>query len=269
MTCSKPTAYNGAATLQEFIRSRSSTDKRVQKWTSYLPTYERYFGPLRGCDVNILELGVQSGGSQEMWLHFFGPMAHSYGVDMEAKVLAFNNARITNMIGDIGSAAFLESVCDRIPRLDVIIDDASHISWHMIFAFRKLWPCLKPGGLYLVEDIESSYKLRAPFNGGPRIPGTFIEFAKATVDDLQAFWSCPVSPSMNHNLRCHEGQESGVRPSNVTRTMQGMYVHDGIVVFEKALQPKVPAANMDGGGLMLKKRFQAYEGAVDGKPALR
>ena len=89
-----------------------------------------------------------------------------FGVDVDPAVTQFNSDRITNQVGDIGDPRFLHLVCRTWPQLDAIVDDASHINWHQIQAFELLFPCLKPGGIYIVEDIDSSYKARPPFNGG-------------------------------------------------------------------------------------------------------
>lgn len=77
--------YQAGPSLWEWLLSRHRHGhglKLVDKWTTYLPAYEAYLSKFRGCDVNILELGVQSGGSQEMWLDYFGPRAHAYGADL-------------------------------------------------------------------------------------------------------------------------------------------------------------------------------------------
>ena len=67
--------------------------------------------------------------------------------------------RIRNFIGDIGDPAFLSFLCESIQRIDIIVDDASHLNWHQKLAFEALYPCLNPnGGIYIVEDIGTSYK---------------------------------------------------------------------------------------------------------------
>ena len=67
-----------ASTAQALAQAEQ--DLAIEK--SGLAAYEAYLSKFRGCDVNILELGVQSGGSQEMWLDYFGPRAHAYGADL-------------------------------------------------------------------------------------------------------------------------------------------------------------------------------------------
>ncbi len=54
--------------------------------------------------------------------------------------------------------------------------DGQQISW------RWLWQALKPGGVYVIEDLESSYQPEK--NGGFRRPGTTIEKIKEAIDAL-------------------------------------------------------------------------------------
>ena len=40
---------------------------------------------------------------------------------------------------------------------DFIVDDGSHVPTHMISTFQTLWPYLRHGGVYVIEDIGFSY----------------------------------------------------------------------------------------------------------------
>ena len=61
--------------------------------------------------------------------------------------------------GDQSDAEFLKKMmADVGKQFDIIVDDGSHVPWHQIFTFEtifKTW--LKPGGIYVIEDIETSY----------------------------------------------------------------------------------------------------------------
>ena len=240
-------------------------DRKVQKWTTYISTYERYLSKFRGCDVNVLELGVQSGGSQDMWLAYLGEGAQIFGVDLERKTLNLNDGRRHNMVGDIGDRAFLKSVCAAVKertsnrRLDIVIDDASHINWHQILAFETIFfGCLSPHhGVYLVEDIDTSYKPAEPFRGGVGVKGTFVEYAKAKIDELQSYWSCADGPVVGQDGTCRDGKQPTVPPTDFTRATTAIHVHDGIFVFEK--MPHAAATIIDTGGIKIHKHFVAYE----------
>ena len=40
---------------------------------------------------------------------------------------------------------------------DIIIDDGSHVPYHQVFSFFSLWKAVVPGGLYVIEDVETNY----------------------------------------------------------------------------------------------------------------
>eukprot|EP00435_Cladocopium_sp_Y103_P071002 s625_g36.t1 len=226
----------------------------AQKWSSFLGVYDRYLSSFRNTSCALLELGVQSGGSQLMWLDYLGLRSHVYGVDIEPKVAEISNRRITNFIGDIGDPAFLSFLCESIQRIDIIVDDASHLNWHQKLAFEALYPCLNPnGGIYIVEDIGTSYK--STYGGGWRSEDSFIEFAKAKIDELEAFWSCSESVISSRRGRCGSGTLQ-VPISALTRSTSSIHFHDGLVVFEKRY--KEPAVSMETGRLRLPKRFVGF-----------
>ncbi|CAJ1396818.1 unnamed protein product [Effrenium voratum] len=231
-------------------------ERYSQKWSSYLEVYERYLAPWRNRTVHLLELGVQSGGSQLMWRKALGRGARVYGVDVEPEVTRWATRGITNFIGDVGDVGFLQSVCRQIPRLDVVVDDASHLNWHQRLAFEALYPCLNPeGGVYIVEDISTSYK--PSYGGGYRAEGSFLEFAKAKIDELQAFWSCSVSTVSDRWGRCSRGRLQ-VPISAFTRSTHAIHVHDGLIVFEKRLREV--AKSLETGSQRLPKRFIGHSG---------
>eukprot|EP00540_Astrosyne_radiata_P018571 CAMPEP_0116824288 /NCGR_PEP_ID=MMETSP0418-20121206/1312_1 /TAXON_ID=1158023 /ORGANISM="Astrosyne radiata, Strain 13vi08-1A" /LENGTH=168 /DNA_ID=CAMNT_0004452639 /DNA_START=10 /DNA_END=516 /DNA_ORIENTATION=+ len=50
----------------------------------------------------------------------------------------------------------MQQVCSKGP-YDIILDDGSHVPPHVIFSLFALWPCVKEGGIYIIEDLETSY----------------------------------------------------------------------------------------------------------------
>jgi hypothetical protein len=158
----------------------------VHKWIDYLPIYERLFAPYRGTNVTMIEIGVSEGGSLDMWREYFGPNATIFGIDIEPscaeKVDAPNQVRI----GSQNDQAFLKSIIEETGAPDIILDDGSHVADHQIASFRHLWPELKDGGLYIVEDTHTAYWPR--FRGGYRKKGTAIELSKSLADDMHGWY---------------------------------------------------------------------------------
>jgi hypothetical protein len=109
---------------------------------------------------------------------------------------------------------------------DIIIDDGSHVQSHVRETFSIMFPKLKNGGLYLVEDLHTAYW--EGYGGGLRKQGTFIEDVKWLIDDVNG----------------HHVKESGY-PSRYTHQIKGMYITDSIVIIEKD-EVKKPYAEVTG-----------------------
>ncbi len=126
------------------------------------PAYERYLGGLRRTAINFLEIGVggyddpkAGGASVRMWKEYFA-QGNIYAIDLYDKSF-HEEHRIKIYRGSQDDRAFLKSVAQEIGRLDVILDDGSHVSSHIIITFEVLFPLLMPGGVYIVEDVATSY----------------------------------------------------------------------------------------------------------------
>ena len=279
-TCTKPSSLN----LWDWImlRHENGANKRLcDKWSTYFPSYERYLSKYRGCDVNILELGVQSGGSQEMWLEYFGDSSHAYGADVDNRILTFNSQRIHNFVGDIGNASFLMDLCQKIPRIDVVLDDASHIPWHQILAFEVLFPCLNEhGGIYIVEDLNANYLKIPPYSNQGTEASSFIEYIKSRIDEMNAYWSCPYGfvltpagreyrrkvpdkiwpalPASEYKCQTPDGLiNTPVKVTSATQNVLGIHIHDGLIVVEK-MPKRGRSLNVQAGVLNNKKHHVGY-----------
>ena len=135
----------------------------IWKWRHYFEIYHRHFERFRGRDVRVLEIGVFSGGSLGMWHDYFGPQSIIYGVDIEPACKAYETEWAKIFIGDQSNSAFWRDFKAQVPKLDIVIDDGSHISEHQITTFQELFPVLLPGGIYLCEDIHGTQSGFAAF----------------------------------------------------------------------------------------------------------
>lgn len=129
----------------------------IWKFNHYFDAYEKHFRRFRGSEVHVLEIGVFSGGSLEMWRDYFGPVSRIYGVDVEPSCNAYESDRIRIFTGDQSDRIFWRGVKQQVPNLDIVIDDGSHISEHQIITLEELLPHLRPGGVYLCEDISHTF----------------------------------------------------------------------------------------------------------------
>ena len=140
-------------TLNDIYNKYSSPEGSGDKGTahSYIEKYyDQRFVDIRYKKLNILEVGVSTGLSLEMWGEYF-PNSKIIGVEIEQIDHTPSNKRITVINGDATDSKTFSS----IESLDVIIDDGSHIFTDQIFTFAILYHKLKNKGLYIIEDVRN------------------------------------------------------------------------------------------------------------------
>jgi len=128
----------------------------------YTPNYYKLFKHLRNKPIRLLEIGVggyqdadRGGESLEVWRDFF-PKAKVIGIDIQTKEMDLGD-RVQILKGSQVDPDFLRQlVADHGP-FDIIIDDGSHQNLHVVTSFELLYPTLAPGGIYVVEDVQTSF----------------------------------------------------------------------------------------------------------------
>ncbi|MDC0625099.1 class I SAM-dependent methyltransferase [Alphaproteobacteria bacterium] len=117
---------------------------------SYIENYyHNRFDKIRLNKMNILEIGVSTGLSLEMWCEYF-PNSNIIGVELDNINYKPSSQRINLIIGDGTDAKTFKN----IENLDIIIDDGSHIFTDQIFTYAILFYKLKGGGIYIIEDVK-------------------------------------------------------------------------------------------------------------------
>ncbi len=117
----------------------------------YASVYERYLRPWRRRAFTLLELGVYRGDSLRMWRDYF-PKADIVGLDIDPES-AQRAPGFEVYVGSQADPELLARVKREHPRIDVVVDDASHLNALTVASFRELFPHLAPGGLYFIEDV--------------------------------------------------------------------------------------------------------------------
>ena len=199
--------------LEDYFRH--NTGRLMAKWQHYFGIYERHFASYRNRPVRIVEFGVWHGGSLQMWRHYFGPEAQIVGVDINPECARLAEPGIEIVIGDQADPATHRALRSRFGDFDIVIDDGGHRMDQQVTTFRELYPAVKAGGLYVAEDLHTSY--HPDFDGGVRRAGTFIEFAKHLIDQLHAWYGPP----------------AGLQIDYVTQTAYGLHFYDSMLLIEK------------------------------------
>lgn len=165
------------------------TDKG-SKGHNYCPIYERHLNYLKTQPFTLLEIGIggyhypdRGGESLRMWADYF-THAKIVGVDTYDKSF-LNSPRIQTFVGSQDDIEFLHRVVKLTGRPQVIIDDASHINYLTIKTFEVLFPLLAPGGVYVAEDVHTSYWFEN-YSGcaNPLVGDTTMNYFKRLTDQL-------------------------------------------------------------------------------------
>jgi hypothetical protein len=147
------------------IADRHYNDSLSKKPPPYLREYERIFEPMRHAPLKLLELGVQDGFSMYLWKEYL-PNAVVVGLDCDPRPVGFpDDPRFYFVQGGQDDPVCLQAARAAVggEPFDIIIDDASHRGSPTGRSFALLFPeALKPGGVYVIEDICTAYQLRDP-----------------------------------------------------------------------------------------------------------
>lgn len=140
----------------------------------YLRKYEFFLEKFREKpDVRLLELGVgpdwNMGASLKMWADFFHREDFRMKmVDINQGAKKFESERVNVSIGDLGDERYVKSLAE--DKFDIIVDDASHIWDHQILSLKILFPSLAAGGVFIMEDVHTSFgDLRKDFGSDDRV----------------------------------------------------------------------------------------------------
>jgi FkbM family methyltransferase len=175
-------------TLTEIIlQKKLVTDKHsLHSYTDHF--YETVLSPYRDKPVQIVEIGFDQGGSLMLWAEWFSN-AQILGVDLQFRGnCEADCARYPNIQISLGNAYDMLSL-PYYPMADIIIDDGSHAQEHQVWAVKNLTHKVKPGGIFIIEDVSSmeimeALKAATPFHLRESIEVVDLRSIKNRSDDL-------------------------------------------------------------------------------------
>jgi hypothetical protein len=207
----------------------------INKMAHYLPVYDQVFMLARNHPVTLLEIGVNFGGSLELWRRCFGhPAARIVGIDTNRKCRVFDDPdrNVFVRIGAQQDTEFLDAVIDELGPFDFIIDDGSHIPDYTLTSFTHLFAYgLNQGGSYVVEDLHTCYATDVPSHGTP----PFTEVLKMLIDLMHRHYT--QVPTGDEFTAAVEPGHPGYRDSWTvpagTFLISGLEVYDSLAVIRK------------------------------------
>lgn len=166
------------------IGSDLKTDK-CHSGHDYLRKYEFFLERWENESINVLELGVLKGASIKMWGEYF-KKATIYGVDIDVNAKKYEGSNRKIIIRDLSQKNNLIELCKLSPT--IIIDDASHWWSHQIKSFYYLFPALPHGGIFIMEDMGTSFE--------PYLETLYADSNVSTYDFFTALCETVISKGM-------------------------------------------------------------------------
>ncbi|RSL81289.1 hypothetical protein CEP52_010156 [Fusarium oligoseptatum] len=184
----------------EAIARKHGTNKVTSH--SYQFMYEKYLGPLQGRSVKFLEIGLGCnmdygpGASYNTWLEFL-PGVDLYFIENDricAETFKAKNSNARIAIGDQASVHFLNQFANESTKdglFDIIVDDGGHGMVEQITSLEELWKIVNPGGLYVIEDLQTSYREHwgGDSSGRDTRKHTTMKYVYGLLDDMMAGWA--------------------------------------------------------------------------------
>jgi hypothetical protein len=152
-----------------FEESGVMTDKApsvgVLPWPShvYHVAYDRFLGPFRSRAFSMLEIGLGCdmpkgvGASTYVWrrfLHCANLTVLEFNGDCARRHELLVDAMI---VGDQSNIGDLDRTLAARGPFNVIVDDGGHTMKQQITSLRTLFPSMPPGGIYIIEDLHTSF----------------------------------------------------------------------------------------------------------------
>jgi hypothetical protein len=174
------------------MAQKAGTDKVIDH--QYQHAYETYLPKYRHKPIKMLEIGLGCemtygpGKSANLWTAYFDdPRTEIYFLEYNKPCLDKWKEELPPRVKAIDGD---QSNVDHLKRMiyefgggyDIIVDDGGHHQNMIITSLKFLWPYLKPGGIYVIEDLHTSYM--EYFNGYYHLNTTAVEFIKNLIDEM-------------------------------------------------------------------------------------
>ena len=137
----------------QYAKPSKQEDKKIIAH-GYAKIYEKYLKKHKDEYLNIIELGSFYGNATAAF-YFYFKNAQIYSADINPDMYLYRSKRLKNFFTDTSSRTSIEkNILSRNIEFDLIIEDASHMLKDQIISLFILFKNLKPGGFFIIEEID-------------------------------------------------------------------------------------------------------------------
>lgn len=199
---------------------------------NYTRIYAKYLDSIKNDRIKFLEIGIYKGNSVKMWEQYL-PNAELHFIDITNQLIEYTSDRSKYHFLDQANFFHLTQFINETGgNFDIIVDDGGHRMDQQFNSFVALFPALKSGGLYIIEDLCTSYW--ACYGGGGDFsnpiagPNTMIGTLKALIDFINtpsATTGCADIDKMPPELRANLNY--------FQENILSMHFYDSVCIIEK------------------------------------
>lgn len=182
-----------------FRNNVSTNSNRTDKYRSrFAHYYDEIFGHLQNDVTSLLEIGINRGGSICAWRDFF-VNATIYGIDIRGSAVRRmeGEERVSCHKIDVEDVNKLNAWATG-KTFDIVIDDGSHRNDHQIIAFENLWPLVKPGGYFVIEDTKVAWNSNRINPNWPLLEDYLVKLYKPITRNELQIHEMIVRPNMTY-----------------------------------------------------------------------
>lgn len=155
--------FHSVAFEQKVVTDKVRTHAYQEMYGHFLLPYYASHSKMK-----MLEIGLGctvkwgAGESVSLWRTLF-PNADLWEAEFDAECVKDQTAKgrlngINVLVGDQEDPKVLDGwIHDSSGQFDIVIDDGGHTNCQIKASFDKLWPEVKEGGLYFIEDLVVAY----------------------------------------------------------------------------------------------------------------
>ena len=208
--------------------------KDCSKWIHYFDIYERHLNKFVGKPVTYLEIGVQRGGCLSLMKKYLGEQARIIGIDIDSNCNPQGNEFY---LGSQEDPAFLYNMANQVGGFDIILDDGGHTANQQVTSFFTLFPFLRDGGVYIVEDLHCSQYWVGYQHSNLGL--NFIDVAKGLSDKL-SLWHMREDWFHNrYNIPVEQRDDRGIKHNNfAANSISSVCFYDSLIAIEKNKIPE-------------------------------
>jgi hypothetical protein len=206
---------------------KSHADKSSD-FHNYTEIYARYFSPLREKPIKFLEIGIYKGSSVKLWEDYF-PGAELHFMDITLEHVEYTSQRSHYHVANQESPQDLHRFIEETGGyFDIIIDDGGHTMNQQITSFQYLFPHIKSGGMYIIEDLHTSYWPQFGGSMSRRPKKTTIEYLKTLIDEVN-FVGYRTSRASHRNIDPSISNEMNLHREKI----ESIHFYDSLVIIIK------------------------------------